>query len=124
MSFLDVRIDRSQGRKPSTSIFRKATFTGLMVNILSYDPLHSNVPLSEHWVHIGSTKSVITKQFPADLLELKHILARNLFPPRIVENKIKSYQTTDGEGDVEKLMVNFFKLPLSVMFWKRLINNL
>ena len=35
VSFLDMNIDRSQGIKPPTSIFRKTTFTGMMMSFLS-----------------------------------------------------------------------------------------
>ena len=80
----------------------------------SYNSLSFKRALVRTMVHRVHKICNNTKQFHADLLELKHILARNLFPPRIVENEIKSYlshQTTDGEGDGEKPMVNFYKLP-------------
>ena len=83
------------------------------MNFLSYNPLSFKRALVRTLVHRVHKICNNTKQFHVDLLELKHILARNLFPPRIVENEIKSYlsdQTTDGEEDVDKPMINFYKL--------------
>ena len=114
LSFLDVNIDKNHGSKPSTSIFRKTTFTGLMMNFLSYNPLSFKRAHVRTLVHRVYKICNTTNQLHADLLELKHILARNMFPSYIIEKEIKSYLNDKMAGDeieVEKPKVNFYKLP-------------
>ena len=81
LSFLVVNIDR-QGSTPCTSIFRKTTFTGLILDSLSYNPLSFKRALVRTLVRRVHKICNITKQFHADFLELKLILARNMFPLR------------------------------------------
>ena len=71
LSFLDVNIDKNQGIKPSTSIFRKKTFTGLMMNFLSYNPFSYKRALIKTLVHRIHKICIVTKQIQSDLLILK-----------------------------------------------------
>ena len=51
LSFLDTIVDRKQGNNPSVSIFRKSTFTGLMLNYLSYNPLSYKSAVVKTLIH-------------------------------------------------------------------------
>ena len=51
LSFLDTKIDKTQGVKPSISVFRKSTFTGLMINFLSYNPFSYKISVVKSMIH-------------------------------------------------------------------------
>ena len=53
--------------------------------------------------------------FHVDLSALKHILERNMFPPKVIESEIRSYLEkklgTENQCNQNKNEVRFFKLP-------------
>lgn len=115
LPFLDVCVDINNGSNPSTSIYRKHTFTGVMLNYLSYNPLCYKISLVKTLIHrifmICSTWQI----FHVDLSALKHILERNMFPPKVIESEIRSYLEkklgTENQCNQNKNEVRFFKLP-------------
>ena len=113
LSFLDTTVDRNQGKNPSTSIFRKLTFTGLMINYLSYNPICYKLAMVKTLIHRVYSICNSKKNFDSDITDLKHILQRNLFPPKVIDEQIKTYldktKAKDNENDVP--VRSFYKLP-------------
>ena len=86
--FLDVKLDTSSG-KLKTSIYRKSTITGLLLNYFSFTP---------KWYKIGLIRCLVDRiyrvnntkpDFDDELSKLFSILGRNSYPQQL-SNKIAS----------------------------------
>ena len=104
-------------RSYSASIFHKTTFTGLMMNFLSYNPLSFILAIVRTLVHMVHKICNNTKQFHADLLELKHILARK------VNHTLVTKQQMEWEM-LRNPWPTSTNCHICLMFRKRLINKL
>ena len=114
LAFLDVIVDRNSRNVATTSIFRKFTFTGLMLNFLSYSPMSYKLSLIGTLVHRIYMICNTWDTFHDNIEALKHILKRNLFPPRVIDREIKTYldkklcnETSESKED----NFSYFKLP-------------
>ena len=85
LPFLDVNIGKGEGGYFETSIYHKPSFTGLLTNFLSYVPSSYKLALINTLIHrvynICSTWVI----FHNHLSNLKHILQRNKYPPKLID---------------------------------------
>ena len=116
LSFLDTKIDKTQGVKPSISIFKKSTFTGLMINYLSYNPFSYKLSVVKSMIHRIYSICNSENNIQSDLKNFKKIMNRNMFPKQIIGKEIENYLsktnsvTTNEEKTLEK-QISYFKLP-------------
>ena len=116
LCFLDVMIKNTNTNKFQTSIFRKTTFTGLLTNYLSFVPSIYKISLVKTLINRVFCINNSWKTFDSDLTKLKDILAKNMFPPRIVNKIINEYlikkftKVTTAEKEENK-NISYFKLP-------------
>ena len=114
LAFLDVYVDKTLQENATTSIFRKLTFTGLMLNFLSYCPMSYKLSLVGTLVHRIYNICNTWDMFHKNIEELKHILKRNMFPPKIIDREIKTYldkQSSTETNSKEEKTFSYFKLP-------------
>ena len=120
--FLDITIKNCDIIE--TSIFRKATFTGLMLNYNSFTPLAYKrglvKTLIDRLYHINNT----WLGFHLNLEELKIILQKNEYPLYFIDNIVKKYLhkkrllddiTEDTNNGIE---CRYYKLPYIGTFSK------
>ena len=113
LPFLDVNIGKGEGGHFETSIYHKPSFTGLLTNFLSYVPSSYKLALINTLIHrvynICSTWVIFHKH----ISNLKHILQRNNFPPKLVDKEINKYLNKIHELDESKTKkdINYYKLP-------------
>ena len=91
LPFLDTTLNRKQGSKPTISIFRKLTFTGLMLNYLSYNPLSYKLAVVKTLINRIYCICNSWKNFHNDLQKLRSILNRNMFPNQIIDNEVRRF---------------------------------
>ena len=124
ISFLDVRIKRNQQQSTpfTTSIHRKETFTGLLINWSSYVPKTYKVSALSSMVYrsikICSTFELMTNEFES----IRQLAAENDYPKNLTESiirttlnryyerktntKVKPNTNDDDHKKVEQLYVN------------------
>ena len=115
LPFLDVLIKNINTKTFETSVYRKKTFTGLLTNYLSFLPFVYKLALMKTLInrifHICSSE----KMFNENIKELKTILSKNMFPPKLIDQTIKRYLNDKTNKDVENNdktdNETFFKLP-------------
>ena len=114
LAFLDVFVDRNVRNLATTSIFRKATFTGLMLNFLSYSPMGYKLSLIGTLVHRVYMICNTWDTFHDNIEALKHILKKNLFPPHVIDREVKTCldkQLCNEESETKVDNFSYFKLP-------------
>ena len=136
LPFLDVYIDNNS-QEVITSIYRKRTFTGLLTNFFSFTSFSYKLGLIKTLIDriykVNNTRLGCRK----DLKNLTHILKRNSFPARVIENSINNYinktsnnsETLNSDTGNVNVITNYFKLPYTGYFSsivkkriKRLVN--
>ena len=117
LCFLDILIKNCNTNRFQTSIYRKQTFTGLLTNYLSFIPSIYKISLIKTLVNRIFRINSSWRTFDIDLVTLKGILAKNMFPPRLVNKAINQYLekkqqvnniSTESNDDTN---ISFFKLP-------------
>ena len=121
LCFPDVLIKRVSTKNFETSIFRKSTFTGLYTNFLSFVPKMYKIALIKTLLDRLYCICNNWQVFHKDLKELKIILSKNMFPPRLIEEHLKKYlnnkqQNTTEEIEEDNSAPNYFKLPYTGEF--------
>ena len=115
LCFLDVLIKNVNTQTFETSIFRKSTFTGLLTNFLSFAPMFYKVALIKTLINRLYYICNNWKIFYENLKEVKLILGKNMFPPKLVEKTINSYlDKKKEESEIEnktETSKTYFKLP-------------
>ena len=91
LCFLDILIKNTNTDKFQTSIYRKKTFTGLLTNFISFVPSVYKFSLVKTLVNRIFCINSSWKTLDIDLIKLKDILGKNMFPPRIVNKIINQY---------------------------------
>ena len=90
LAFLDVLVDNTAS-SPTTSVYHKTTYTGLLTNFFSF---------SSHSYKIGLVKTLVDRAyeinntlqgFHKDIDNFIITLKRNMFPPKIIDRFIKQY---------------------------------
>ena len=116
LCFLDILIQNINTDKFQTSIYRKKTFTGLLTNFLSFVPSLYKVSLIKTLLNRIFRINNSTVTFNTDLSKLKDILAKNMFPPRLVNSTINKFLNRNSENSVTSEKegteeISYFKLP-------------
>jgi hypothetical protein len=116
--FLDVLVNKTEGEKFSTSIFRKNTFTGLLMNFTSFCTISYKRGLVRTLVDRAFKINSSWPGFHCDLTKLTAILKRNQFPDHLLSNSIKTYlqeklakPVKSSDRNVDERSVRYFKLP-------------
>ena len=116
--FLDVLVNKTEGEKFSTSIFRKNTFTGLLMNFTSFCTISYKRGLVRTLVDRAFKINSSWPGFHCDLTKLTAILQRNQFPDHLLSNSIKTYlqemlakSVELSDRNVDERSVPYFKLP-------------
>ena len=90
LAFLDVLVDNTSS-SPTTSVYHKTTYTGLLTNFFSF---------SFHSYKVGLVKTLVDRTYKINNTwqgfhkEIEHLiitLKKNLFPSRIIDHVIKQY---------------------------------
>ena len=91
------------------------TYTGLLTNFLSYVPFTYKLALIKTLINRTFHICNNWKNFHQNIIELKRILGRNMFPPNLVDNTIKKYLDKTRENkineNVKLTKQSYFKLP-------------
>ena len=115
LSFLDILISNTNQHQFTTSVFRKKTYTGLLTNFLSHVPFTYKLALIKTLINRTFHICNNWKVFHQNIIELKHILGRNMFPPKLIDNTIKNYLDKTKESKIEQntklTKQSYFKLP-------------
>ena len=89
-----------------------------MMNFLSYNPMSYKLSLVKTLVHRVFYICNSWHSFHKDISELKHILTRNRFPPKLIDFEIKRYldtkfvqQNVQQNAEENSRKVSFYKLP-------------
>ena len=110
LPFLDIMISRKDG-KFLTTLFRKATDTGLLTNFLSFTFFKYKTclikTLVDRLTKINSTKEGSEN----DLKQTKLILQKNGFPESIIESTVAQYFKKNTQSDNEEKNCRYYKLP-------------
>ena len=116
LPFLDVFIhNHSPG--PTTTVFRKKTFTGLLTNYFSFTAFSYKIGLVRALIHKPSKINNKWSGFHNDVKHLTFILRKNLFPTHLIDKVlnrcITRAQTPSSDGDQvqSSVTVKYFKLP-------------
>ena len=127
LAFLDVLLDHSESLV--TSIYRKATFTGLMTNYFSFTPMKYKTGLVKCLVDRCYKINNTRLGFDNDLTKIFEFLQRNCFPKYILNKITKKFldeKSSDKPSQTNKDEENiyYFKLPylgkLSLTFQRKL----
>ena len=119
LNFLDVTLNTSDG-KLSTSIYRKSTFTGLLMNYFSFTPMAYKIGLVRCLIDRIYKINNSWAGFDCDLNKLFSILKRNLYPQnlcnKIAHNYLQQKRNIDNsdknpDDKPPDKIKHFFKLP-------------
>ena len=112
--FLDVLITSPEEGNFLISVFRKSTFTGLLLNFTSYTPLSYKLGLIKTLIHRAFKISYNWITFHKEMELVKNYLGKNAYPPSIVDKEIKTYINkihTKKNAENEKKQKTYTKLP-------------
>ena len=114
LPFLDVNVSFKDGFLVS-SVYRKPTFTGLMMNYFSFVPSCYKNGLVRTLIDRAFKINNQWSFFHKDLKRLRSILCRNLFPPKQIDKLIMTYINNTFSEKTKKATENtdcrYFKLP-------------
>ena len=116
LPFLDIDIEKSEEGGFITSIYHKSSYTGLLLNYLSFTPNLYKKSLVK--TLIDRTYKICSnwKKFHVDVNKLKYILQRNAFPLKFIDRIIRNYVDkinihSNSETNTENKNTYYFKLP-------------
>ena len=89
-SFLDVKITRSNNQL-ITSVFRKATFSGVFTNFKSFMPVAYKFGLVHTLLHRSFSICSSYEKFHEEMVLLKEIFKKNEYPQFFIDKRIKKY---------------------------------
>ena len=89
-SFLDVKITRSNNQL-ITSVFRKATFSGVFTNFKSFMPVTYKFGLVHTLLHLSFSICSSYETFQEEILILKEVFKKNEYPQIFIDKCIKKY---------------------------------
>ena len=119
ISFLDIHITKSTD-KCFTSVFHKKTYTGLLLNFLSFSPLNYKAGLVRTLVDRARKINNSLSGFRSDVNKLIFTLKRNCFPSHFIDKIIKIYNekhpfstssTSSSERGRDNENLRYFRLP-------------
>ena len=83
--FLDILITSSEKGDFHTSVYRKNTFTGLLLNFNSFTPLKYKLGLIKTLIDRVFKVSFNWPKFHAEILNVKNLLSKNAYPSFAVD---------------------------------------
>ena len=89
-SFLDVKITRSNNQL-ITSVFRKATFSGVFTNFKSFMPVTYKFGLVHTLLHRSFSICSSYEKFHEEIVLLKEVFKKNEYPQFFIDKCIKKY---------------------------------
>ena len=89
-SFLDVKITRSNNQL-ITSVFRKATFSGVFTNFKSFMPVTYKFGLVHTLLHRSFSICSSYEKFHEEIVLLKEVFKKNEYPQLFIDKCIKKY---------------------------------
>ena len=116
LNFLDVEISKNNNEF-TTSIYRKPTFTGLMMNFLSFSPFKYKINLIKTLIHRAYYISSSFLNIHREFAKITNILEKNSFKKSIILKQMKSFlnnKYSDNEPQVTEHPSKqniFIKLP-------------
>ena len=114
LPFLDVLITSSEN-KLLTSVYRKKTFTGLFLSFTSFTPFRYKLGLIKTLIDRAFKISYNWAIFHNETIKIKHLLMKNQFPSKIIDDIVKKYidktrcETVENSNDDKD--ISYFKLP-------------
>ena len=114
LAFLDVLLEHSGDL--ITSVYRKATFTGLMTNFTSFSPMKYKTGLVKCLVDRCYKINNTWLGFHNDRIKIFEFLQKNCFPDYILNKVTKRYlndklSVKQKDEPVEENKICYFKLP-------------
>ena len=114
IAFLDVLINNNDSLK--TSIFHKKTYTGLLLNYLSFTPSVYKFGLIRTLIDRTYKINNTWTGFDLDMKQLKTVLSKNQYPSNVVDSEVKEYlhkviNPKDTDEQKTEPITRFFKLP-------------
>ena len=89
-SFLDVKITRNNNQL-ITSVFRKATFSGVFTNFKSFMPVTYKFGLVHTLLHRSFSICSSHERFHEEIVLLKEVFTKNEYPQFFIDKCIKKY---------------------------------
>ena len=124
LPFLDILLNNE--KVLTTSVYRKPTYTGLLMNFHSFLPFHYKLGLLRTLIDRTFKITNNWHSFDHDIKKLKEILCRNLFPPHIFQRVLCRYLEKSFQADTETVTNNneirYYKLPYIGKF-SSVVNN-
>ena len=87
-SFLDVKVTRSNNQL-ITSVFRKATFSGVFTNFKSFMPVTYKFSLVHTLLHRSFSICSSYEKFHEEIVLLKEVFKKNEYPQLFIDKCIK-----------------------------------
>ena len=129
LPFFDVFIHNlSPG--PTTTVFRKKTFTGLLTNYFSFTAFSYKIGLVRTLINRTFKINNTWSGFHNDIKHLTFILCKTLFPTHLIDKVLNRFITRaqtpspDGEQVQSAVTVKYFKLPYVGFFSDDCVNLL
>ena len=119
LPFLDVLLDNSNPPSLVTSVFRKGTYTGLLINFLNFAPFPYKLGLIRTLVDRTFKSYNTWIGFHNNIKELTNILGKNQFPSSLVNRTVKQYLSnfvasplrTSAATSSNEIRTHYYKLP-------------
>ena len=89
LPFLDVLIDNNQV-SVLTTVFRKSTFTGLLMNFTSFTSYSYKLGLIRTLIHRAYKINSTWLGFHQETTKIRHFLLKNPYPANIIDKAINS----------------------------------
>ena len=124
LAFLDVRIDNKIPSGLITSVYRKATFTGLLTNFFSFTAFSYKLGLIRTLLDRTYKISNTLSGFNEEVRRLSHIFQKNQFPEGMINKAVKTYLDSvsnsenfaaDSTTSSNDICILYFKLPYLVL---------
>ena len=123
LSFLDVLVSREEG-KFNTSLYRKPTFSGLYTNFNSYVATEYKKGLISCLLFRAFSFSMNWSKFHAEVIFLKDLFRKNLYPEFFIDKCIKIFITRKiTKNDITDPAQEKKKVVISLPFLGRYSND-
>ena len=115
LPFLDISIEKRDGGGFVTSVYHKSSYTGLLLNYLSFTPNLYKKSLVKTLINRTYRICSNWNNFSIDVNKLKHVLQRNGFPLKFIERIIRNYldKTHEVNNNTDTVIktTHYYKLP-------------
>ena len=116
LSFLDLNIENTSGSF-SSSVFRKATFTGLEMNFLNYCPLINKINTIKTLLHRAYKLSSNYLNFTQEVEYLRNLFYNNSYPSDFFERQVYKFLYKIRQSPAELITVERKQIFLSFPYF-------